>query len=96
MRKKYYVEYYKDFANTYSVYWSETEINDDRLQRITRKRAIELCVEERQRRKNDPAFSGFASTAIEPYFYNGNIYDCQLNGYILENRSLVRNQKGDE
>lgn len=45
MTKQYYVNYYRDFANTYSLYWAETEEQikmaeeNENNERITRKKA---------------------------------------------------------
>lgn len=97
-RRKYYVHYWKDFNNTYELYYSDKEIDRDGFEKITRKEAIRLCVEEKERRRTDPSFSGYASTTIMPYEYdydpNGNArndgkniaYDKNycLNGYIWE------------
>lgn len=91
-KRKYYVYYWHggDFANTYELYYTDKEIDRDGFERITRKEAIRLCVEEKERRRTDPAFSGYGSTTIIPYDYNGtNIWHDKnycLIGYIWEPR----------
>ena len=68
MKKAYYVEYYRDFGNTYNIYWlPDGEPAPAGLERITRKQALDLCKQERYRRKYDQAFSGYADTWIWPY-----------------------------
>lgn len=93
--KTYYVHYYKDFRNTYDLYYAETQEDTEALpegaKRITRKSAIQLCREERIARKYNPKFSGYAATVILPAICaNMGCYEIQddqrfeLNGYILE------------
>lgn len=68
MKKAYYVEYYRDFGNTYNLYWlPDGEPAPARFERITCKQAIELCKQERYRRRYDQAFSGYADTWVWPY-----------------------------
>lgn len=69
-RRKYYVHYWRDFGNTYELYYTDKEINRDGFERITRREAIRLCAEEKERRRTDPAFSGYASVTIKPYEYD--------------------------
>lgn len=91
MRKKYYVEYYKRFANTYNLYYAETSeqvkvAEKAGLERITRKEAEKLCVDENYRRKNDHDFSGYADNVIYPIDYNGDwINDKRVykDGYMI-------------
>lgn len=68
--RKYYVHYYKDFANTYRLFYTETEKQIASLpseaHRISRKDAERLAREERERRKYDPSFSGYADIHIFP------------------------------
>ena len=75
--KRYYVNYYKDFGNTYDLYWAETpeqiEMAEKKCERITRKKAERLCAEENYRRKHDQSFSGYASTEILPIDYTSNV-----------------------
>ena len=73
--RKYFVKY-GDFANTYSVCYTENESEETQaieqgMERISRKEAIELCVMESERRKQNPAFSGYASDVILPFGYDG-------------------------
>ena len=66
--RKYYVNYYKDFANTYHLCYAdgETELPEGWKQ-ITRAKAEELARDEARREKEDQAFSGRADTYIVPY-----------------------------
>lgn len=93
--KKYYVQYYKDFANTYNLAWAETPeqiklAEDTGYEQITRKEAERLCVNEKEARTSDPAFSGYGDTAIFPIDYDRaendwrNDRHLQQNGYIVE------------
>ena len=69
MKSKYYVVYYRDFANTYYLV-SATADTEHLLpkdaERITRKEAIRMCRAELERQKYDRAFSGYASTEVWP------------------------------
>lgn len=43
MRKKYYIYYWRDFANTFNLYWAYPgDIIPESWERITKKKAIEL------------------------------------------------------
>ena len=73
--KKYFVKY-GNFANTYSVCYTENESEEAQalelgMERISRKEAIELCARESARRNENPAFSGYASDVILPFGYDG-------------------------
>lgn len=73
--KKYYVNYWKNFGNTYNLYWAETpeqikKAENLGYERITRKEAERLCAEENYRRKYDYNFSNFASPVILPIDYD--------------------------
>ena len=69
MRKRYYVAW-GDFANAYTLYYCDADHPEQLLppgaERITRKHAEQLARRERQRRRADPAFAGYASTSIRP------------------------------
>ena len=93
--KRYYVHYYRDFGNTYALYWADSPEMEahlpDGAEQITRARAIELAQAERDRRRYDAAFSGYASAAIYPADmptdddpHNQRRYE--LRGYIWERR----------
>ena len=78
-RKHYYVNYYRDFANAYNICWTDSEAEDKEAEeqgwtRITRKEAIGLCVDERERRKYDQAFSGYADMLVYPWDYSDERY----------------------
>lgn len=89
MKKAYFVNYYRNFGNTYELRWvwaDEIDEMPEHWQRITRKRAIQLCISERQARREDPAFSGYADIHIWPMWnggYGRGEWICD-NGYIME------------
>ena len=75
--KKYYVNYYRNFGNTYNLISVEQSDAADLAafkkltasadyERITLKEAEALCKAERDRSKYDPAFSGYADSTIVP------------------------------
>ncbi len=93
--KNYYVKYYKNFANTYTLAWAETQAqieqaNNEGYEQITRKEAERLCVKEKEQRKDNPSFSGYADTVILPIDYNTKENDWRndraltQNGYVVE------------
>lgn len=89
MKRAYYVHYYRDFGNTYRLYWApEGAAVPDYLDRITRKEAIALCIRERDARRYDQAFSGYADTRIYPAAWAGHPVYCdqlKMDGpYIVE------------
>lgn len=68
--RKYCVKY-GDFANDYSLAYAENEkefedLLNNRFEKITRKEAINLAIDERERRKLNETFSGSASNYIYP------------------------------
>ena len=72
--RKYFVQY-GNFGNTYNVCYTENDAEEAHaiergMERISRKEAIELCMRESARRKEDPAFSGYAPTVITPFGYD--------------------------
>lgn len=68
--RKYWVQYWRDFANTYNLYYTENPEEESMLpknaERITRKKALQLAREESDRQKFDEAFAYYASTTIAP------------------------------
>ena len=50
----------------------EAQAIEQGMERISRKEAIKLCARESEQRKDDPAFSGYASDVILPFGYDGN------------------------
>ncbi len=92
--KKYYIHYYRDFGNTYNLYWTDSEEMECKLpqgaERITRKEAEQFARSERERRQFDQSFSGYAASAIYPSDYDGKCGDIrdsrdhELVGYIWE------------
>lgn len=90
MKKAYYVEYYRDFGNTYNLYWAPYDIHvPASFQRITRQKAEKLCRQERQARRDNPDFSGYADTYVWPYGLGyekaENIYppECEKSGHYV-------------
>ena len=86
--KKYYVKR-GDFGNSYELRYTVTaeqdrQIISDGFERITRMEAFSLVRSERERRKYDQAFSGYADAAVYPFGYDGQYYNYALNGYIAE------------
>lgn len=92
--RKYYVNYYKNFSNTYDLIYTETPEEEKTAltkgyQRITRKKAFGLCVDARYLRKTDPSAAGYASAYIYPlnkdaaYDYMGDEYIIDKTGYIM-------------
>ena len=74
-KRKYWIKYYRDFSNTYYLCYTETGKEEEQAEakgwrHITRKEAIDKCIEERNRRKEDQEFSGFADVVILPFSYN--------------------------
>lgn len=83
--KKYYIRYWRDFANTYDLCYCETLEEEKRavsagFERITRKEAERKCANERFTRKYDPAFSGYGDIDIKPWKY---IADESNNPYYF-------------
>lgn len=68
--KQFFVSYYRDFGNTYSLFYAECPEDfaalPENAQKITRKEAEQLCREENERRRDDPDFSGRADNMIYP------------------------------
>ena len=86
MKRKYWVHYYKDFSNTYELYWTNSpemeEMLPDDSQQITRKKALEMARENAFREKYD---SGFAMGSSHIYPADAPADDYLGNyGYFLE------------
>lgn len=68
--RKYWVQYWKSFANTYNLFYTENPEEESMLpgnaERITRKKALQLAREESDRRKFDGAFAYYAPETIAP------------------------------
>ena len=91
--KKYYVNYYSNFANTYDLRYTEgDEQPKDGYERITLKEAQRLARSESDRRKSDPNFSHFASTIIIPMNADeDDQYDIRCRyGWEIVDRVAVR------
>lgn len=94
--RKYYVHYWRDFGNTYNLYYAETTeqealAREMGAEQITRKRAEQLCRDENYRRKYDTAFSTYADNVIYPIDFDGHWMDCEQvltkKGYTMEYRN---------
>ena len=86
MAKKYWVHYYKNFGNTYNLYWTDSpemeEILPDGAEQISRKKALELARAEAWREKYD---TGFAMATAYIYPTDCPLYpDLEAYGYRLE------------
>ncbi len=72
MKRMYYVVYWADYANTYSLYHVSKSTEAAFLERcpnaerISRADAIALCRKERRTRKHDNNFAGYGDTYIWP------------------------------
>ena len=68
--RKYYVWYYRDFGNTFRLYYTRTPEEEELLPegayRIKRKVALAMARNEAWMQKVDPAFSGYADDTIAP------------------------------
>lgn len=93
--KTYFVHYYKDFRNTYNLYYCETAEDYAALpegaERITRKEALRLASAEAGRRKFDQSCCGNATSVIFPAAASdSDIFNCDAkffrNGCIMERR----------
>ena len=93
--KRYFVHYYRDFGNTYNLYWTDSPEMENVLpsgaEQITRRQAEALARAERDRRQYDEYFSGYASDAIFPADYPQdkdirNDLRYKLRGYIWNRR----------
>lgn len=88
--RKYYVWYYRDFGNTFRLYYTRTPEEEKLLPegayRITRKEAIYMARNEAWMRKADPAFSGYADDTIAPIGVSENelLRNYTLRGRIWE------------
>lgn len=86
MKKQYFVSYYRDFGNTYTLLYAECPEDfaalPENAERITRREAEQLCRRENERRKYDQAFGGYASNVITPAAGDCCEWDTP-NGYIM-------------
>lgn len=97
MRRQYFVHYYNNFGNTYSLFYADSEAElkliPENADRITRKRAESLAADENYRRKYDSSCSGYADNAIYPAGMSS-VDRCYIeyndsyfrNGYIWEHK----------
>lgn len=83
--RKYWVQYWRNFGNTYNLFYTENPEEESMLpgnaERITRKKALQLAREESDRRKYDEAFAYNADSEIYPVSFVGDIvnnphYQC--------------------
>lgn len=69
----YYIFYPRNFSNEYKLYSveagskAEQELIEKGFYRTTRKEAEKLCRAERQARRDNPSFSGFAPAYVVAY-----------------------------
>ena len=93
--KKYYVQYYRDFANTYTLAYAETPeqlaiAEKEGWQQITREKALSLARAESVRQEQDQAFSGYASSTIIPIDSPGDAFLYNDRRYELVGRIWQR------
>lgn len=98
--KHYYIKWY-DFSNTYQMYYSETKLDEQvrlrefpDMEPISCKEAERLCIAERTRRRNDPAFSGYAPTVILPFeYWNVSPANAMAMGWLVKRRYCLERPK---
>ena len=91
--RKYYANYYKDFSNTYRLFYTETPEEEKTAlakgyHRITRKKAFSLCAYARYLRKTDPSVAGFASAYVYPLNKDPD-YDCIIDEYWIDETGYI-------
>lgn len=88
--KQYFVHYFRDFGNTYNLYYAECPEDFAALpegaERITRREAEQLCREENDRRKYEKSFSGYADSRIYPAAGDFDETGDHTCGYIVPRR----------
>lgn len=92
--RKYWIDYYMSFGNTYHLYYTTNLEEEKKLpenaERITRRTAEKLAAEENYRRKYDSSFSHYADNLIYPIDFDSkfdSIYDFKkfyIDKYIVE------------
>lgn len=99
--KKYYV-CYSNFINAYCLAWAETPAQiayakSQGYNRITRHKAEKLCAAENRRRKDNPAFGGYATSVIYPVDFEPCYMDAHTalsqTGYVMEYRTAKAAEK---
>lgn len=92
MKQKRYFVKYGDFANTYSLAYTETDEEAERAReegylQISRRHAEQLCMNERNRARYNPSFSGYADDHIWPY---GKYDELNMTGNFTYDGFLVK------
>ncbi|MCD7737571.1 MAG: hypothetical protein LUH58_00805 [Lachnospiraceae bacterium] len=83
MEREFYVDYYRDFGNTYNLYYADTpEMRPLCGEKISKERAMELIRQECWARRNDHSFSGCADAEIYPGGYFNDDWIMGAGGYI--------------
>lgn len=89
MKKQYFVHYYRDFGNTYTLLYAECPEDfaalPENAERITRREAVQLCRDENDRRNYHASNSGYASNVIIPAAGDCCEWDTP-SGYIMPRR----------
>lgn len=96
MKRQYYI-IYGNFANQYKLRYCDSKEDMRRLQgvydnaeRITREEAIKYARNERSRRLNDYAFSGYADIAVFPVYSDDLIYPENADiDYYFDAKNLI-------
>ena len=70
--RKFYIQYYSDFANTYNLCYTDSREEDAQaiacgMERISRKEAENKCKDEKLRRMYSPSFAYNADSVILPF-----------------------------
>lgn len=88
MKKAYYVNYYRDFSNTYHLCWApQGTALPDGWERITRREAENLCRREREARRYNSGFSGDADAHIFPHDWPS--YDEATSAHLNPGRWVM-------
>ena len=73
-KNTYYIYYPRDFANEYVLMYVQNDADREAIPegavQISYAEAKKFCTDENQRRRNNPAFSGYASNTIVPAAYD--------------------------
>ena len=73
MKNEYFIKR-GNFRNEYLLLFTENadqslDLRNQGCERITRKEAVQFCIDERKRQRSNPDFSGYASASVYPYNY---------------------------
>ena len=94
MKKTYYIKMGK-FSNQYSLRWAEDgkeicELIANGYEKIPYKMAKCYAIIERQRRKDNPNFSGYADSSIFPCHYT---LGYEVKDYVVPKEACYRDER---